>query len=401
MRYDVDRSRRRAALALVPVALVLASCGGIPAPKEIPSAAHPLVVLAIDGLGADVLGAPGEQASRAPSIDALAKESVRFEWAWAQAPEGPPSLASLLTGFYPSTHRVRKAGDTLPAEAKTLAEYFSDAGYDTAAFVNGEAVQADGGFAQGFASFEPRPGAGAAEAGARAVAWMRERRGKNFFVLVDASDPAKAGGGDAAIASADAMVGAVVKALRDLGLENRATLVVLGTCGRSEAGGEPLLGASTTHVPLLIRFPGAVRAGTVGENVGIVDVAPTLLETGGIAPPATLQGKSLVPLVRGEGKPPYVAFGESPYRGGQRYVALGGYHMIETAGGARSVYRLADDPGEAHDLAASEAKRVAVLADHLQAFGLLVAASSVDPSQQRKALDDAALEKLKSLGYVQ
>ena len=377
MRHAV-RSKRWVALALVAPALLVAACGGVPVPKEIPSAAHPVIVLAADGLAAGGRGAP--------NLDALAKESVRFEWAWAQAPEAEPSIASLLTGFYPGTHRVRRAGDTLPPEAKTLAEYFSEAGYDTAGFVGG-AVKADQGFAQGFATFEARPGA--ADLGAKAIAWMRERAGKSFFVLLETGD------------GADPLIGELRAALRDLKLENRATLVVLGACGTRE-GGEPSLGAATTHVPLLIRFPGAVRAGSVSENVELVDVAPTLLETGGIAPPSTLQGRSLAALVRGEAKPPYVAFGESPHRGGQRFVVLAGYQMIQAVeGGARQVFRLADDPLGKNDLAASEEKRAMVLEEHLGAWGLLVSASSVDPSQQATPLDDAALEKLKSLGYVQ
>jgi hypothetical protein len=44
---------------------------------------------------------------------------------------------------------------------------------------------------------------------------------------------------------------------------------------------------------------------------------------------------------------------------------------------------------------------VAVLSDHLAAWEKLVAVSSLDPDKQAAPLDDATLEKLKSLGYVQ
>jgi N-acetylglucosamine-6-sulfatase len=51
------------------------------------------------------------------------------------------------------------------------------------------------------------------------------------------------------------------------------------------------------RIPLLVRYPSRVRAGTTpAEMVLSLDVAPTLLELGGLTPAATLQGRSLVPI---------------------------------------------------------------------------------------------------------
>lgn len=55
------------------------------------------------------------------------------------------------------------------------------------------------------------------------------------------------------------------------------------------------------RVPLMIRYPGLIKAGSVSEQIALnVDIAPTLLEVAGITPPAAMHGRSLVPLLKGE-----------------------------------------------------------------------------------------------------
>ena len=55
---------------------------------------------------------------------------------------------------------------------------------------------------------------------------------------------------------------------------------------------------------------------------------PTILDLTGQPVPAGVQGASVLPILDGAGQPPYVAFGESPQSGGQRFVALGGMAMV-------------------------------------------------------------------------
>lgn len=393
-------------LLVFSLAALLTGCGGgKKAPIELPSAPHPLVIVAIEGLRTDRLGAFGAQDVKTPNLNALARESVAFSWAFAQAPSGAPSLASLLTGFSPTTHRVKGAGDTLPEEARTLAETLATSGYETAAFVDGEGITADLGFAQGFTAFNARTGAGLREVGSRAITWMKDRAGKNFLLLVEASDLARSGGGyDGALAATDAFIGDFVKAFRDMELADRATLVVLGTNG-IDLGEHPAglsLYPTVTRVPLLIRFPGGVRAQVVEEIVEVLDLGPTLMSAAGFTPAANIHGKSLLPLIRGEGKPPYIAFGESPAQGGQSFVALGGYLLIHTPAGERNeIFNLAQDPLGKTDVSGAEEKRIAVLVDHLATWGKLIKVASLDPDKQTAPMDDADLQKLKSLGYVQ
>ena len=102
---------RSAALALLCVICV--ACGGSktpePSPPPAPSAQN-LVIITIDTLRADRIGAYGYRAARTPVIDALAHGGVRFTHAYATAPITLTSHASLMTGRYPAGHGARHNG---------------------------------------------------------------------------------------------------------------------------------------------------------------------------------------------------------------------------------------------------------------------------------------------------
>ncbi|HVT60272.1 MAG TPA: sulfatase [Thermoanaerobaculia bacterium] len=74
-----------------------------------------LVVILIDTLRADVLGAYGDPAGLTPRLDAFAREGIRFAAMQAPAPWTLPSVASLLTGLQPQTHGAgQRFGDLAP-----------------------------------------------------------------------------------------------------------------------------------------------------------------------------------------------------------------------------------------------------------------------------------------------
>jgi len=425
--------------------MVLTSCGGGESREEALTAGpHPVIILALDGLRADVLGCYGAPA-RTPVFDALAAESIRFEWAFAQAPTMLPSLASLFTGLYPTTHGLREPGDRLADEAPTMAEVLADAGMTTAAFVEGLPAGDDFGLAQGFASYQTLPGPGEA-----AVEWMRAHIDDDFLLVVAGwSSPAlDTVGGLLESAAPEGMAERVVEVLasrgtdspvlfegedlefartwygarvqvidsllegflaefRRLGLDQRATLVVLGSSGFALQEHQDLFGESlynpVTRVPLLIRLPGGRDPGTVSKIVELVDLMPTIFDLTGEATPAGVQGASLVPVIGGVGTPPYIAFGESPEDGGRRFVALGGMKLVSGAGGEDAeLFDFAGDPLELQDLAATEDERVGVMVRHLQAWEKMVAVVSLDPELRTvEDLDEDTLKQLKSLGYIQ
>ena len=379
------------------------SCAG---PTEergaaLPSSPHPVVLLVLDGVRADSVDAM-------PFLSSFAKQAVRFDWAFAQAPDAASSMASMLTGLYPTTHGLVEADEQLTADALTLAELLGEARMTTAAFVESGAGLDDLGLEQGFTTFESGPGALGAAAN-----WLDGNSGKNVFLLAAtdavaaAVDQGDAGGAreryDAALAAVDNQLRGLVEKL-----DESATVVVLSTRG-SELGehsaqgqGDPTLYVTRARVPLMIRLPGGAEAQVVDKIVELVDLPSTILELTGTSVPFELQGASLLPLIRGESTPPYVAFGESPHQGGQQFAVLAGYRLILSKEGDRAeLYELASDPLEAKDIADGDARRVEVLRSKLAAWEKWIAATSLDPDRRIEDLDDATLEQLKSLGYIQ
>jgi len=149
-------------------------------PNERPS----FIVLLVDTLRADYLGAYGFEGAISPNLDRLAAESLLFENCFANAPWTKPSIATLFTSLPPAVHGVTGMGreiwsgegglmEVLPKEAETIAERFQGAGYRTAAFVANPFISPRYGFSQGFDLFERKETTAALLSSASA--WVSER----------------------------------------------------------------------------------------------------------------------------------------------------------------------------------------------------------------------------------
>lgn len=120
---------RPAMLRLAPV-LLLGACAD-------PQADRPSVLLVtVDTLRADHVGAYGYERDTTPHLDALAGESALFERAYSHAPFTAPSHASLFTGLNTQSHGVVFWAHRVDPAAATLAGLFGAAGYATGAFQN-------------------------------------------------------------------------------------------------------------------------------------------------------------------------------------------------------------------------------------------------------------------------
>ena len=135
-----------------------------------------ILLVTIDALRADHLSSRGYGRLTTPAIDAFARRTTQFTSAISQAPYTKASMASLMTGLYPSTHQAVTATvpfpetmtghvtshaiatDVLPSSATTLAEALHAAGYRTIGFTANPFLIADFGFAQGFDRFRFYPG---------------------------------------------------------------------------------------------------------------------------------------------------------------------------------------------------------------------------------------------------
>jgi arylsulfatase A-like enzyme len=92
-----------------------------------------VLVITLDTLRPDRMGAFGCERDTTPALDAFAKESASFEQAFANSSFTPPSHASILTSRYPSEHGLLHWNKSL-GDVPTAADFFGAAGYRTGAF---------------------------------------------------------------------------------------------------------------------------------------------------------------------------------------------------------------------------------------------------------------------------
>ncbi|HSM14122.1 MAG TPA: sulfatase-like hydrolase/transferase, partial [Thermoanaerobaculia bacterium] len=419
-------------LAAAPVALLLGSGALGAAPAHAGAPARPnLVLITLDTTRADHLGAWGHGPARTPRLDRLAREGVRFERCDTAAPITLPSHATILSGLFPPRHGARDNGTfALGARVETVAEALAADGFDTAAVVSAVVLARRHGLDQGFRVYDDDLGAGyaqgteVAERDARAatdaaLARLGELRAP-FFLWAHYIDPheeyrppsrfADAATGpdrlyDGEIAYVDDEVGRLLDALPG----NTVVVVVgdhgeqLGEHGESTHG--LLLNRGVRRVPLLLWGAGIPAGRTPGCLVRTADVAPTLLELAGLAPPTGLDGRSLLPLL-GSGEPrcdrvsytesylPFFAYRWYPLRS----ISDGGALYLQAP--VPSLYRLDLDPGETVDLAAAEPALAGIWRDRLRRL-LEAAGESLEPElESGEALSEEQLRQLASLGYL-
>ncbi len=133
---------------------------GLPGCKqEDPPPRQPNVLLiVVDTLRPDRLGSYGHNRNTSPAMDGLAENAIRFERAYSTAPWTMPSVASMMTGLYPSTHGLTKTFRPLRKELPTLTEILKGNGYRTSGVVSHSLLSRQFNFDQGFESFSMQQG---------------------------------------------------------------------------------------------------------------------------------------------------------------------------------------------------------------------------------------------------
>jgi arylsulfatase A-like enzyme len=96
------------------------------------------------------MSANGYDRSTTPFLDSLVADSYVFDDAYTPIPRTTQALASLLTGTYPHTNRVRTLADTLSPEVQTLTEVLRAEGYQTRAIVSNHILSPRRGLNRGF-----------------------------------------------------------------------------------------------------------------------------------------------------------------------------------------------------------------------------------------------------------
>jgi hypothetical protein len=105
-----------------------------PAPSQAAPSARNLVIITIDTLRADHVGAYGNKDAHTPALESSGHGGVLFTHAYATAPITLTSHASLMTGRYPPGHGARHNGLRIDLKTPTLADNVRRSGFATAAF---------------------------------------------------------------------------------------------------------------------------------------------------------------------------------------------------------------------------------------------------------------------------
>ena len=384
-----------------------------------PARAEHLVLITVDTLRADRVGAYGYVPARTPTMDRLAREGVRFTQAFTTAPITLSAHASLLTGRYPPGHGARHNGVAMSASVPTLATILQQAGFSTAAFVSAFPLDKRFGLARGFnvyddelprgADRKPRNERAGEETVRRAVAWLSSQTTQRTFVWLHLFEP-HAPYGDASsgrnvsaryddeVAAADR---AIARLLEALGTRAESTLIVLAADHgeafgeHGEVGHSVFVYDTTLRVPLVVKGPGVPKR-EISVPVSLVDVAPTVtallavngFDADGVSLTRAFESDSAIGdrLLYGESFAPLLDFGWSPLR----TVRDATWKYI--AAPRAELYDVANDPGESSDVAGNESQRAAVLLTRVEAFSTTEIATS--------PLDPEAANRLRSLGYL-
>jgi N-sulfoglucosamine sulfohydrolase len=323
------RARQLAAIGLAAILTGHVAADRVgPARAQTTAAKQRNIVFAIaDDWSFPHAGVYGDQTVRTPAFDRVAREGARFTHAFTAAPSCTPSRAAILTGQ--AAHRLEEGGNLhgfLPKRFAVYPDLLEQAGY----------VVGFAGKGWGPGMIEPA-GRGRNPAGPQFKnfdEFIQQRpAGRPFCFWYGSNDPHRpydAGSGLRAGMKLDTVrvpaflpdtpevrsdlldyyfevqrfdrdLGGIIGTLERLGELDNTIIIVTSDNGMPFPRAKASVYDGGARVPLAIRWPGTVRAGSVVEEfVSLTDAAPTVLEAAGLTAPATMTGRSVLGLLRGE-----------------------------------------------------------------------------------------------------
>jgi arylsulfatase A-like enzyme len=410
-----------------------------------------VVLVSIDTLRPDHLGAYGYERATSPNLDALARDGVLFESAWAPSPWTLPSHASMLTGLSPYRHGAVARDDGIRPDVPLLAETLREHGYATVGMVSAPFVSSRHGFDRGFDGFTEatRRRGNRKTFHADVLRTVRELPREPFFLFVhyfdvhapydppaefdrfrkDPSTPRTRRDGrvsqlqrlaasgkieldsarrdrlidlyDGGILAMDDKLGELLAAVR---ARTRGHVVVLVTSDHGEEflehGG--LMHTRTLYdevlrVPLVVAGAGVRRGARVGDMVSLLDVTPTVLSLAGVAPEG-LEGRSLHDVLARDGA-------RVPDPRPLALLTLAHDHSVALRGmrtpGTKLILDLQHGKGELYDLREDPKESVDLYPD--PAFDPLERALrglEIAEGTQLQKPDPEVVESLRALGYL-
>ena len=330
--------------------------------SELVRAGRPnVVLLLVDALRADHVGAYGYSRPTTPTLDALAARGVRFANAVSPSNKTRTTMPSLWSGLYPSRHGVFGVQDLVPQDLTTAAELLRDRGYRTAAFCPNPNLDRSVGHAQGWDRYDDRslqpdrsrgPKWAQFETASRIherflswldrdreapfLAWLHYRdvhgpyvppppydtlfdsetarpltaseaeRRKAYLTLPDDDDDLSfyVDRYDGEIRYTDDRIAELLAALDSRGLLERTVFLVAADHGETflEHGfwdhGDTLH-QEQLHVPLIVAGPGVAPGRVFAEPVSTLDLFPSMVALAGVSAPAN-DGTSLLTHFAGD-----------------------------------------------------------------------------------------------------
>lgn len=377
---------------LLAVLLVMGS--GTPAVKSLllalslePSVLPPrrdVVLVTIDSLRADHVGAYGYKRPTTPNFDRLAQRAVRFEHAYAQAPHTSLSIAALLTGRYfaPLTRLIPAARFETLARRLGVHGFTTAAVYPPAVYVTDEEKLAP--YAADHFGFKHvrHDYLSADQSVDEAIGFFERQRPEQALLwvhLFEPHEPYEAGGApsfgqgdidryDQEIVVADAALGRLSRYLQ----EHRPGAILLITADHGEAFDEhneryhgTNLHEEQIRVPLLIAAPG-LRPRVVKEPVQLIDLVPTVVALTDTPGTAVTDGHDLSPLLAGRSATERAVFASV---GTQWMIVLRRSKLIwDLQKESSQLFDLAADPAELRDLSTEQSGQAALLRGELSVW---------------------------------
>ncbi len=442
------------------LALLVAGLACAPAGSE---RAHPdVIIVTVDTLRADALGAYGRADARTPHIDALAARGMRFDHATCPVPRTTPALATMLTGLEPHRHGSVRAAVPI-ATGTTLGEMLRPLGFETAAVSASRVASRKEGLHRGFDFFEGKEDLPHWRAGVlseRALALVdRVSADAPLFLWVHYTEPhwpyrppahmqpgpegdacrdllARVDAGEvkrlelqydvggvaagaldscrvlyqAEVAHVDQAIGALFDGLRTRGRWDDAIVVLTADHGENfgEGGSFYQHGANiydaSLRIPLVIAGPG-IPAGVERAPFRLEDIPPTLLGMLGVPPDARPPADGADRSARLRGERPVdediVALARSgPPEPRERAARTGRFKLVDRRTPGGGLERLLID------LEADPQETRDASAEHPEVAARLAATldawiAEVEGTQALPDLDADQRERLRELGYLE
>ncbi len=337
-------SRREFLAGLGASATVAALAPGVLASQS-PGCRTNVLLITVDDMNFDSTGVTGSKAPDiTPNIDALAGQGIRFEQAHVTSSICQPCRSVLMTGRYP--HRNGALGfEPINVDVPTLGESTRTAGYHNGILAKPKHLAPESKFCWDTIVDGPQLAAGRDPKlfYKHAKSFFEEAKSadKPFFLMANSEDPhrpfpepdgERPGFPNAsrhykpdevetppilpqgipdiqrevaqyctAVHRCDETVGELLRALKESGLEENTMVIFLSDNGMAFPYAKTNCYFASTATPLIIRWPGKIKAGTVNSDdlVSAIDIMPTVLEAAGIEPPQGMDGRSLLPLLSG------------------------------------------------------------------------------------------------------